>query len=282
VVVSKNAWFRRIAAVRSRPVLVRHAAPFGRWQGPDLSIAVLSDLHVAAPFTSLALIRRIGHAVTAMAPDMIVLAGDFLADGVMAGRHATARQIVDALDVLQAPLGVFAILGNHDWQDCPIARASRYQENSVAQAFHGHRIRLLRNQGVQLAHKGHDFNVVGFDSQRPVPKDWSVGLHRPEAAFADIAPEKPTILLAHEPDYFAQNDDRATVQISGHTHGGQLNLMGWRPVVPSQFGARYAHGHIRHKGRDLFVSGGLGFSGVPLRIGQPPEVTWIRLHSSKR
>ncbi len=175
MVVSKNAWFRRIAAVRSRPVLVRHAAPFGRWQGPDLSIAVLSDLHVAAPFTSLALIRRIGHAVTAMAPDMIVLAGDFLADGVMAGRHATARQIVDALDVLQAPLGVFAILGNHDWQDCPIARASRYQENSVAQAFHGHRIRLLRNQGVQLAQKGHDFNVVGFDSQRPVPKTGASG-----------------------------------------------------------------------------------------------------------
>ena len=87
----------------------------------------------------------------------------------------------------------------------------------------------------------------------------------------------PAILLAHEPDYFACADARAFLQISGHTHGGQANLAGWRPMTPSAHGGRYAWGHVREGGRHLIVSGGIGYSGLPLRFMQPPEITLVKL-----
>ena len=87
-------------------------------------------------------------------------------------------------------------------------------------------------------------------------------------------------MLAHEPDYFAKGDKRVDLQISGHTHGGQLNLFGWRPMTPSRFGQSFAYGHVRDGDRQMIVSGGIGFSGVPVRIGQAPEVTFIKIRGN--
>ena len=91
-------------------------------------------------------------------------------------------------------------------------------------------------------------------------------------------PDAFPILLAHHPDAF----DRASelglpLTLAGHTHGGQVNVFGWRPVVPSHFGQRYAYGHIREDNRDLIVSGGLGCSIAPIRVGVPPEILLIEL-----
>ena len=71
--------------------------------------------------------------------------------------------------------------------------------------------------------------------------------------------------------------DRVALTVSGHTHGGQLNILGWRPIVPSRFGQRYAYGHKIEENRNLIVSGGLGASVVPMRIGAPPELVTINL-----
>ena len=280
MVIQSNRWHRRILALRTRPVLVEHLVRAQRWRGRDIRIAVLSDFHVVGPYSSLQMMRRIGEAVMQMRPDMIVLAGDFLGDGAVRGRHANARDIADAMCDLSAPGGVFAILGNHDWKDCPLARRTNYRENSVQHAFKGSNVTLLRNESQAVELGGEVFNVVGFDSQRPVPRDMTRGLHDPELAFSSIQPDRFTLLLAHEPDYFAQADRRADLQISAHTHGGQLNLFGWRPIVLSKYGARFAHGHFQDGKRQMVVSAGLGFSGVPMRIGQPAEVTMITLQSS--
>ena len=85
------------------------------------------------------------------------------------------------------------------------------------------------------------------------------------------------ILLAHEPDYFTIGDMRPSIQLSGHTHGGQANFLGWRPFTPSEHADRYAYGHVIEDGRHLVVSGGLGYTWLPLRIAQPPEITLLRL-----
>ena len=84
-------------------------------------------------------------------------------------------------------------------------------------------------------------------------------------------------MLAHEPDIFPQVSDRVALTLSGHTHGGQIRLFGWTPVVPSRFGSRFAYGHVHEKGRDLVVSGGLGCSIIPVRIGSVPEITVVEL-----
>ncbi|MBV1904274.1 MAG: metallophosphoesterase [Marinosulfonomonas sp.] len=267
----------RLVTFSSRPHITTHRPHLQSWQGPDFSIAVIADLHVSAPWTSLGRLNRIVELVNGLDADLVVLAGDFLAGRGMLGRAEPAHQIVKCLTGLRAHLGIFAILGNHDWQDCALAQHTKFERNSIVEAFADTHIKLLRNNAVSLQHGDRAFWLVGFDSQQPTRRDWKNGLHRPDEAFAQVPDGADTILLAHEPDYFAIGDRRAKLQISGHTHGGQLNLFGWRPMTPSRFGSRYAYGHKQDEGRHLIVSGGIGFSGLPMRIGQPPEITLVEI-----
>ena len=90
----------------------------------------------------------------------------------------------------------------------------------------------------------------------------------------------PVVLLAHEPDIFPQVPDRVALTLSGHTHGGQVRLFGYSPRVPSRYGNRFAYGHIVEDGRNLIVSGGLGCSILPVRIGVPPEIVMVHVSAA--
>lgn len=83
--------------------------------------------------------------------------------------------------------------------------------------------------------------------------------------------------MVHEPDIFATLPARIAVTFCGHTHGGQVRLAGWSPIVPSRYRNRYAWGHVREDGRDLVVSGGLGTGRLPVRCGVPPEITLVEI-----
>jgi predicted MPP superfamily phosphohydrolase len=85
------------------------------------------------------------------------------------------------------------------------------------------------------------------------------------------------ILMAHEPDIFPQVTKRVSLTLSGHTHGGQVDVFGWRPVAASLGSRRYPAGHFREYGRDLIVSRGLGCTGLPIRFGAWPEILEIDL-----
>jgi predicted MPP superfamily phosphohydrolase len=261
----------------ANPRLVQHRVAHKDWLLPELRIAILADLHICKPWTSLAALRRIVVATNALGADLILLPGDFIADRNLPALSVSATDIVSVLRYLQAPLGVAAVLGNHDWWDCRLSRSTGFARNSVAEALADSDISLLSNMAQKLDHGGHSFWLAGIDSQQARKHLHQRGFHDADAAFADVPHGAPTILLAHEPDYFAQADARALLQISGHTHGGQVNLVGWRPMTPSAHGGRYAWGHIREGGRHLIVSGGIGYSGVPLRLMQPPEITLVTL-----
>ena len=94
---------------------------------------------------------------------------------------------------------------------------------------------------------------------------------------AKVTDDAPVVLMAHEPDIFAEVPRRVALTISGHTHGGQVRFLGYAPIVPSRFGRRYVYGHIVEDDRHLVVSGGLGLSGVPIRFGMPPEIVLIEI-----
>ncbi len=268
---------RRAAPVSlfSHPRLVSHRVADPRWGLADLRIAVLADLHVCAPWTPLAALHRIVATTNALGADLILLAGDFIVDRRMPARAVPAGPIVTALTALRAPLGVAAVLGNHDWHDCPLARATGQARNSVAEALAASPITLLSNAALRLDHGGNAFWLVGTDSQQARKHLGLPGFHDPDRAFAAVPAGAQAIHLAHEPDCFAAGDPRAFLQISGHTHGGQMNLAGWRPMTPSAHGSRYGWGHVREGGRHLIVSGGIGYSGLPLRLFQPPEITLV-------
>ena len=92
---------------------------------------------------------------------------------------------------------------------------------------------------------------------------------------AKITDDAPVILLAHEPDIFSEVPNRVSLTLSGHTHGGQVRVFGYSPMVPSRYGNRYAYGHVVEDDRHLIVSGGLGCSILPVRIGVPPEIVMV-------
>ena len=106
------------------------------------------------------------------------------------------------------------------------------------------------------------------------------GVDNLPATLAQAVDDAPVILQAHEPDIFPEVPQTVALTLSGHTHGGQVRLFGWSPIVPSRYGNRYAYGHIHEDHRDLVVSGGIGCSIAPVRFGVTPEITLVTLEAS--
>jgi predicted MPP superfamily phosphohydrolase len=260
------------------PLVVSYQVHSPRWNTPDIKIVVVSDLHVCWPWTSLQALLRVVAKVNALTPDLILLPGDFLVGRKLPSNRATAEQIAKILGGLCARLGVFASLGNHDWTDCPVARKNGFTGSSVVPALRQFGIEVLVNSAIPIQDGKDKFWLVGFDSQDgQTATARSAERHDPERSFADVPVGASVILMAHEPDYFAKGDARPSLQISGHTHAGQLNLFGWRPLTPSRYGGRFAHGLVSKAEGRLIVSAGLGYSGLPLRIGAPSEISVVYL-----
>lgn len=237
---------------------------------PELNgvrVAVLTDLHVGSPFHGLPTLRRIVARTNARRPDLVVLLGDIVTQGIVGGRFVPPESIAPELGMLRAPLGRFAVLGNHDgWLDA--ARVARDLEAAG--------IVVLRDSAAAVVAHGRTFGVAG------VTDLWTGRADVPRAVAA-APPGGPLLLLTHNPDIFPGVPPAVALTIAGHTHGGQvrLPLLG-RPIVPSRFGQRYAAGHIAEGGRHLFVATGTGTSILPVRFRVPPEIVVLRLRSAHR
>ena len=279
-----------------RLLRTHYALPLPSWsQGPSVRLAVIADLHANDPWMSLARIRSIVDKTNELGADAILLLGDYVAShriNRLSGFIAP-EDWAGALARLEAPLGVHAVLGNHDWwADVALQRrrtgfpASYFALNAVG-------IRVLENGAVRLEKDGKPFWLAGLGDQwafwprSETEKEANKlragsvysGVHDVASTLAAITDDAPAILMAHEPDIFASLPERFALTVSGHTHGGQINLLGYTPVVPSAFGSRYVYGHVVEGGRHLVVSAGLGCSGLPIRFGRPPEIVSIDLYA---
>jgi uncharacterized protein len=147
-------------------------------------------------------------------------------------------------------------------------------------ALEGAGIPVYENEVQRLSKTGRPFWLAGLGDQLAFVFARRYGLVRRRgvddlsATLAKVTDDAPVILLAHEPDVIHRVPSRVALQLSGHTHGGQVRLLGWSPVSPS--GQRLAYGHIRMN-CDVVVSGGLGCSIVPFRLGVPPEIVLVTL-----
>lgn len=253
------------------------------WRGAPLKIAILSDIHVGEPWVGLKRLARIVARANALKADLVLFLGDLEAGH----RFVTARVDIDAaaqvLGGLTAPLGVFAILGNHDWWHDRAAQARGAGPTRVGSALTAAGLVLLENRAVRVERADGAFWLAGLQDQLAigVGPDRFKGLDDLPGTLAQIDDEAPAILLAHEPDIFPKVPERIALTLSGHTHGGQVRLFGWSPVVPSAFGNRYAYGHVQEEGRDLVVSGGIGCSILPLRLGVVPEITLVTVSARR-
>ncbi|MFN5714070.1 MAG: metallophosphoesterase, partial [Bradyrhizobium sp.] len=218
----------------------------------------------------------------ALNPDIIVLLGDYVAGLRHVTRFIPASEWAAVLKGLKAPLGVHAVLGNHDyWEDKMVQRLG--QGTPVARrALERAGIPVYENDAVRLVKDNRPFWLAGLGDQlafmaaRPYREIRRVGVDDLNGTLAKVTDDAPVILLAHEPDVALRVPSRVALQLSGHTHGGQIRLLGWSPAVPVKHGMRLAYGHIKLK-CDVVVSGGLGCSIMPFRLGVPPEIVQVTL-----
>ena len=223
-----------------------------------LKVAVIADLHIGSPYSGIEKLVDVVDAVNQSKPDLILIAGDFVITGVLGGRFVAPEPIAQELGKLTANLGVFAVLGNHDWM---------YDADRVRQSLLTVGISVLEDDSVQIDHDRCHFWLVGIS-------DYWEGSHDIDKGLRDVPTTGSVIALTHNPDVFVDIPDQVSMTFAGHTHGGQVNLpfIG-RPVIPSRYRQRFAVGHIEENGRHLFVSPGLGTSIYPIRFRVPPEIS---------
>lgn len=250
---------------RQWPRVVRVAiSPAGLPPALDgYTICQLSDLHrgylVAENF-----IRRAVEVANSLRPNLTVVTGDFVSD-----RAHFARSCGAALSGLRAPDGVYGVLGNHDyWNEDPEAVSATIQRSGI---------QLLTNRSVSLRRSGVAWHLCGVD-------DWWAGRPDLDAALADVPPDAFKMLLCHEPDPADEAARRGIpLQLSGHTHGGQILLPGRRPLVTPDFGHKYPVGlrRVPDSATQVYTNTGLGVIFPPIRINCPPEVTLITLRAGQ-
>ncbi|MDX8479251.1 metallophosphoesterase [Mesorhizobium sp. VK24D] len=275
-------------AIGIEPMLLTHVKRYSltppHWPaGLKLRIAALADIHACRPWMTPERIGSLVEQANALQPDLVVLLGDYVDGMQMVTADVPAPEWASALSGLKAPLGVHSILGNHDWWHDHAAQLAEAGPTVARQALESAGIPVLENDVVRLEKDGHGFWIAGLADQLAIRPSKALGRHGfrglddLDGTLAKANDGSPVILLAHEPDIFPKVPSRVSLTLSGHTHGGQVRLFGYSPVVPSDFGNRYAYGHVVEDDRNLIVSGGLGFSIMPVRFGMPPEILQIDL-----
>ena len=234
---------------------------------------------------SLEHIQAIVERTNALKPDIVVMLGDYVAGHRKVTRFIPEPNGRAVLAGLKAPLGVHAVLGNHDWwEDKDSAAGTGRDCRPPAARWRPPASRSTRTTRRRLSKNGHSFWLAGLGDQlaymparrfRPLKR---IGVDDLGATLAKITDDAPVVLMAHEPDIARRVPSRVALQLSGHTHGGQVRLLGWSPVSPS--GQQLAYGHIKMN-CDVVVSGGLGCSIMPFRLGVPPEIVLVTLGAAR-
>ena len=251
--------------------------------GLRLTLAVIADPHACEPWMSARRLEGIADFTNTLGADAVLLMGDYDTAHPFITRTVPAAEWASALGRLSAPFGVHAVMGNHDWWNDPDALRRRHGPVYGQTALEAAGVMVHENHAVRLEKDGQPFWIAGLGDQFAFPARglrrgaWATGIDDLDGTLAQVTDDAPVILLAHEPDIFPRVPERVALTVCGHTHGGQVRLFRYAPVVPSVYGDRYAYGHIVEGGRNLIVSAGMGCSMLPIRFGIPPEVVVIEL-----
>ena len=255
-------------SARADPVVRRAAVALPGWPAgaAPVTIALLGDIHIGSPAMDAARLARIADQVDTLRPDLIVIAGDFVFGHDPGNGAAYAARLRAPLARLRAPLGVVAVLGNHDHWTAPVA---------VVAALTAAGITVLDNRAVERG----PVAVIGIDDAFTHHAD-------PDAALA-MARGLPgaRVVVSHAPDVLPLLPrGTAPLVLTAHTHCGQTVIPGLGALVSRSlltgqrlFDPRYRCGMIRDPGRTVIVTGGLGTSVAPVRLGAPPDLWLVRV-----
>jgi hypothetical protein len=220
-------------------------------------IAHLTDFHVD-PYFPLDLFRRAVDTANRLQPQIVVLTGDYITSN-----RKSMRRLASVLAALRPELGTFAVLGNHDrWWGGPDVHDGLGQAGA----------HVMVNAGASLRWQGGDLWLAGLD-------DMWAGRPDLNRATQGCPPKVPVISLAHAPEFAdrAAEDERIILQLSGHSHGGQVRLPAIGPVILPQFGRRYDLGIYQVGKLFQFTNPGIGVIDPPVRLNCPPELALLTL-----
>lgn len=248
------------------PVVIRREISLARWPErlDGFTIALLSDFHYDPIFSVHPIHRAIGM-VNDLHPDLIALTGDFVSvpwSGDHAKAAAAAEPCARLLTRLKAPHGLWAVLGNHDCFTDP---------ERVTSALEAEKIPVMINQSVPIERDGARFWLAGLDDVLGKGADLDQTLRK-------IPQDEPAVLMAHEPDY-ADKVARYPVdlQLSGHSHGGQVRVPLVGPLYLPELARKYVWG-LYHIGElTLYTNAGLGTVEIPVRFNCAPEITLLTI-----
>jgi uncharacterized protein len=218
-------------------------------------VAFLCDFHYGV-YVRRASIAAWVDATRSQDPDLVLIGGD-LVDGLVA---ADIEPLTGELARLQAPLGVYATWGNHDY--------IRFDDlTPFGEALEASGVTVLRNRGVRVRH---DLFIAGID-------DWGEGMPDVAAALRERPDAAACLLVSHDPRALSEIPPEVELTLCGHTHGGQVHVPGVGAIVKaSRYAQRFARGWTRRSGLG-YVSRGLGVGVVPFRLNCPPELTILDL-----
>ena len=249
-------------------LIVRHASiATAKWPSalPPLRIVAVSDIHAGAPHVDEAKLERLVAEVNAQNPDVVLLLGDYIIQNVLFGTPMPPETIASHLQGLRAKHGVYAVLGNHDWYRGGGERVWRSLESAG--------IRVLENKAAPLPGLNDRVWLAGIADDSTRQPD-------PPGTFRGIPPQAAVVALTHDPAVFPDVPDRAALTLAGHTHGGQVAIPFWGALfIPGRAPLHYAYGHVAENGNDLYVTSGVGTTGLPVRFAAPPEIVVLTLGS---
>ena len=235
-----------------------------------LKIAAISDIHAGSNGVDIEKLKEIVARTNALEPDIIVLLGDYVsARGDGKGFVISMPEIADNLGSLYARYGVYAVLGNHD---------SWHQELTMPRELKRVGITVLENQLTSIEKDGAKLRILGFVDHLQI-NNWQDFSNEAKGILNSHDQTGDIIVLEHSPDVLQMITGDLLISkdlklmLAGHTHGGQvwLPVVG-RPIVPSSYGQKYAAGHVKDNGLDMFVTTGIGESILPFRFMVPPEI----------
>jgi len=228
-------------------------------------IAQISDLHLE-DYTEDYFLRRVIDRVNKLAPDMVLVTGDFVSRGPLSNAVAfdAAGRCAEMLAALRCPIR-YGILGNHD---CSVDR------RVVRNHMEDNGLPLLVNRSVRIERGGEYFYLAGLDDVEFGQPNLAAGLPADHDA--------PTLLMVHEPDFAdyaatQKESSKIDLMLSGHTHGGQVLIPGLSPLALPPNGRMYPQGHFNVGSFQLYVNRGIGTVGIPFRLNCPPEITLATL-----
>jgi predicted MPP superfamily phosphohydrolase len=231
-----------------------------------LRIAQLSDIHFTS-FMTIDHLDRVIELTNAQKPDLVILTGDFVTAAHHGrGRNLKAEQAWPCADILrriQSPLGCFAVLGNNDYGTVA---------DVVAEALStGSRIQILRNRAIALERDGARLWLAGIDSVTAYRA-------KPDDALRGVPKQECTIVAVHEPDFAdVMRKFPVDLQMSGHSHGGQIRFPGVGALYLPPWARKYSMGRYQIGELQLYTNRGIGVIGFPMRFMCPPEIAVFTL-----